>query len=82
LCCQDKYIGIYHETIAAITQKLNPQAVRHELHLMSLLISNLKTHSGELLQENAKGYDQFLQTESQRRLFEIVEQLHKWEEGK
>ncbi len=40
------------------------------------------TGAGEQLKPNAAGYDQKLQVESIRRLFETVEELRKWETAK
>jgi hypothetical protein len=72
----------YQRAIQEVSLKMSRATFRHELHTMSLVISNLKTASGETLQENAKGYDQHLQAESQRRLFEIVHGLRRWEDEK
>jgi hypothetical protein len=46
---------------------------------VSLVISNFKTGREELLQKNIAGYDQVLQVQSIRRLFETIGILMKWE---
>jgi hypothetical protein len=52
---------------------------RHEFAFASLVIGNFVTGMGETLKTNRQGYDQRMQSESLRRLFEIVSGLKEWE---
>lgn len=71
--------GEYAAEVNAITQQRGAQRFRHETVFASLVIANFLTGAQELLRPNAAGYDQNLQIESLRRLFEMIEALRQWE---
>ena len=67
--------------IEKIRGQRSAQQFRHEPVFASLVISNFATGAAEQLKPNAAGYDQKLQVESLRRLYETVDALRKWEAG-
>ncbi len=71
--------GEYGAEIAKILAKRGGQTFRHELVPASLVISNFATGAGESLKPNAAGYDQPLQVQSLRGVFEAIDALRKWE---
>ena len=73
--------GEYSDRIKTILGKRSRALFRHELAFASLVISNFTTGAGEKLTPNAAGYDQKLQVESLRRLFETIDGLRQWEVG-
>ena len=73
--------GEYGAEVERIRSQRGAQQFRHEPVFASLVISNFMTGAGEQLKPNAAGYDQKLQVESLRRLFETVEALRQWETG-
>jgi hypothetical protein len=73
--------GPYAAEIAELRNQRGSRDFRHELALASLVISNFVTGMNELLKPNTEGYDQTLQIESLRRVFEIVAALKEWEES-
>jgi hypothetical protein len=73
--------GEYGNRTKNIVDQRGSALFRHELALTSLVISNFTTGAGEQLKPNAGGYDQKLQVESLRRMFEIIEKLRQWEAG-
>lgn len=73
--------GEYGAEVEKIRGQRGTQQFRHELVFASLVISNFMTGAGEQLKPNAAGYDQKLQVESLRRLFQAIEALRQWEAG-
>jgi hypothetical protein len=73
--------GEYNAEVLKVLGQRGAQQFRHELVFASLVISNFLTGAGERLRPNAEGYDQKLQVESLRRLFETVDALRQWEAG-
>lgn len=71
--------GTYGKAIEELTNKSDGQRFHHELAFVSLVINNFKTGRDEFLQKNVAGYDQFLQVQSIRRLFESIAVLMSWE---
>ena len=57
------------------------RAFRHELVFLSLGLNNFVTGKDELLAKTVAGYDQQMQLDSLRRLFEAVYGLMEWEAG-
>jgi hypothetical protein len=73
--------GDYEAEIQKIVNQRGAQQFRHEIVFSSLVISNFLTGAGERLVPNAEGYDQKLQVESIRKIFETVDALRQWEAG-
>jgi hypothetical protein len=73
--------GAYGAEVRNLLGQHDPRRLRHELVFASLVISNFSTARGERLKTNAAGYDQRLQIDSWRRLFETVDALKNWEAG-
>jgi len=71
--------GKYGELVNAFSASVNRRLFRHELVFLSLTINRFQTSRGELLRNNAAGYDHPLHYESQRRLFETLAALRAWE---
>jgi hypothetical protein len=71
--------GNYGKAIEELTAQCGAHRFRHELAFASLVISNFETGMKEPLWANSEGYDQRLQVQSLRRLFEIVASLKQWE---
>jgi hypothetical protein len=74
--------GEYGQVLQRLTGQQDPQRFRHELAFASLVISNFNTAKGDCLKKNVAGYDQQLQVESLRRLFQTVDALKDWEAAK
>ncbi len=73
--------GEYGKLINEIIPVAARKNMRHEYAFSSLVISNFTTGVGELLASTVAGYDQNLQADSLRRLWETVYALKKWEEN-
>lgn len=71
--------GAYGREIEELVEAFDNRRFHHELAFVSLVINNFKTGRDELMQKNVAGYDQFLQVQSIRRLFESVSVLMNWE---
>jgi hypothetical protein len=71
--------GDFEAEIRTGLDQIDPKSCRREVVFASLVIYNLRTPSGELIRENAAGYDQALQVGSLRRLVETVDALRQWE---
>jgi GTPase SAR1 family protein len=71
----------YTAEIQKVVGQRGARQFRHEIAFVSLVISNFWTGAGEQLRPNAAGYDQKMQVESLRRLFETVDALRQWEAG-
>jgi len=70
----------YGQLIEGLLQDAGKKILRHEFAFSSLVISNFSTGVGELLANTVAGYDQILQVQSLRRLWETVYALKEWEE--
>ncbi len=73
--------GPYQSEMVAMFAQHDPLSRRHETAMTSLVISNFRDGEGEILQANNAGYDHREQVDSLRRLFEIMFDLMKWEQG-
>lgn len=73
--------GEFGSEVRRILLQQDQQRFRHEFAFASLVIRNFVTGRGEKLKPNAEGYDQRLQVESLRRMFETVDALKTWEAG-
>lgn len=73
--------GDYGRRISQFGEIVNRRLFRHELVCLSLTINRFVTGRGELLLNNAEGYDHPLHFGSQRRLFETIAALRDWESG-
>jgi hypothetical protein len=73
--------GEYSAEVQKVLSQKGLQQFRHEYVFASLVISNFLDWNGQMLTPNAKGYDQKLQVESLRRLFETLGALRQWEAG-
>jgi hypothetical protein len=71
--------GLYAAELSRIRERRGRE-FRHEFVFASLVISNFVTGAKETLKTNAAGYDQILQVQSLRRLFETVDVLRRWEQ--
>ncbi len=69
----------YGQRLEAIAAKKASASFRHECAFCSLAISNFETGTKEPLKSTTEGYDQQLQIDSLRRLFDTVHGLMKWE---
>lgn len=76
----DYRTGEYGQLLDQLIQNVGSNNLRHEFVFSSLIISNFTTGVGELLANTVSGYDQNLQANSLRRLWETVDALKKWEE--
>ncbi len=72
--------GEYRTLMHGVTEAVGKSNFRHELIFSSLVISNFTTGLGELLASTVAGYDQNLQAESLRRLWETIDALKNWEQ--
>lgn len=72
--------GEHRQIINEIAKHRAPEEFRHELAYVSLLIRNLETGKGDLLANTVSGYDQKKQSESIRRLMQVIDGLREWEE--
>jgi hypothetical protein len=70
--------GEYSAEIQKVVGQRGARQFRHELVFVSLVISNFLSGTGEPLKPNAAGYDQKMQVESLRRLFETLDALRQW----
>jgi hypothetical protein len=73
--------GDYGTEVERIVKQLDRRQFRHEYLFASLVISNFNTGMKERLKANTEGYDQQLQVESLRRLFETIDAMKNWEMG-
>ena len=73
--------GDYGIEVERIVKQLDRRQFRHEYLFASLVISNFVTGMKERLEANTEGYDQQLQVESLRRLFETIDAMKNWETG-
>jgi hypothetical protein len=71
--------GDYGKEVGKLSTAKDSRAFRHEVVFASLVVSNFDTGMGERLKKNVAGYDQRMQVESIRRLFETVTALKGWE---
>ena len=72
--------GEYGILMDGVLQDTGKNNLRHEFIFSSLVISNFTTGLGELLVNTTSGYDQNLQANSLRRLWETLDALKSWEE--
>ncbi|HKI20222.1 MAG TPA: hypothetical protein VKA15_20195 [Isosphaeraceae bacterium] len=72
--------GKYGKIIDHLQSHCGRLRFRHEFAFASLVISNFETGMNERLRPNTEGYDQRLQVQSLRRLFETIAALKQWEE--
>jgi hypothetical protein len=73
--------GEYSAEVQKVVGQRGGRQFRHETAFSALVISNFLTGTGDQLKPNAAGYDQKMQVESLRRLFETVDALRQWEAG-
>ncbi len=71
--------GAFGQRIADVFGEHGSKERRHEICPVSVVIQTWPTRAGERLKPNAEGYDQQMQAESVRRLFETLDALQKWE---
>ena len=71
--------GDWQSEIAAIKSKLGVKWFRNEIAFTSLVIRNFETNEGQQLKRNTEGYDQKMQSDSLKRVFETVDGLREWE---
>jgi hypothetical protein len=74
--------GKYGKIIDDLQSHCGRTRFRHEFAFACLVISNFETGMNERLRPNTEGYDQRLQVQSLRRLFEIIAALKQWENDK
>jgi energy-coupling factor transporter ATP-binding protein EcfA2 len=74
--------GRFQEILNELARQQSPQQFRTETVFVSLLISNLTTSRNEILKKNTAGYDQKLQIESVRRLYNVIAELMIWESSR
>ena len=74
--------GAYGAELQKVIRQKGQQHFRHDYVFGSLVISNFLDQEGQVLKANKEGYDQKLQVESQRRLFETLDALRLWEGGR
>jgi hypothetical protein len=70
--------GEYGKRIQALITKKGNRLFRHEIVFGSMVIHNLTTARGELLQKNTAGYDHTRQVQSLRQMIETVSALENW----
>ena len=74
--------GEHGTEIQKIAGQKGHQQFRHEYVFASLVIRNFLDQNGQVLKANTAGYDQQLQVESLRHLFETLDALRQWEAGR
>jgi len=73
--------GEYAAEVHKVLSQKGHQQFRHEYVFASLVISNFVDRNSQVLKKNTEGYDQKVQVESLRHLFETLDAFRQWEAG-